>query len=290
MDKHKFENWLRQPGIQTKLKPVRELQGVLLEMLSVLDRVCSENGLRYYLFYGTLLGAMRHDGFIPWDDDADIVMPREDYEKLLHLPKDRIPEGYFLQSPYSEKYGRFAFAKLRKNGTACICSAHRHIRMHQGIFVDIFPFDEPAKGCRWAMWVVPRLFERLTAFSCARLPGVLKVFIPLQIVWSALFPSSWFARMGNWVARLLSGRSGRYISTFCTIRDHSERIGWDVEMFDPPRRIAFENIKLNVPSNAESLLAQRYGDWERLPPEDKRIPVHSDGGIISIDQDYTKFV
>lgn len=141
MSREDHQKWLARPDVQKKLAPIIKVQKVLLELLSVIDGICRENNLRYYLFYGTLLGAIRDGGFIPWDDDADVVMPREDYEKLLSLPVSKWPDGYFLQSPYSEKYGRFAFSKLRKNNTACIDPHHRHIKMHQGIFLDIFPLD-----------------------------------------------------------------------------------------------------------------------------------------------------
>ena len=78
-----YDRWLAAPDVKRRLAPVKKLQGVLLEMLTVIDKVCDENGLKYYLIYGTLLGALRHGGFIPWDDDADIVMPREDFEKFI---------------------------------------------------------------------------------------------------------------------------------------------------------------------------------------------------------------
>ena len=87
-------------------------------------------------------------------------MPREDYRKLIRLPQSKWPEGYFLQSPYSDKNSRFVFAKLRKNGTACITPNHAHIKMHHGIFVDIFPLDE-TRFNGWSFWWIPRFFDRL---------------------------------------------------------------------------------------------------------------------------------
>lgn len=290
MNMSEYNAWMAREDVQKAYAPVKVMQGVLLEMMQALDRICTENGLRYYLFYGTQLGAFRHQGFLPWDDDADVVMPREDYEKLLHLPKEKIPSGYFVQSPYSEKYGRFCFAKLRRDGTTCICKDHRHIRMHQGIFVDIFPFDEPARGCRVLMWWLPRVMDRVTAFTSANLPRKISILRPVQWVWQKVFTPSFFARMANAMARLLSGSSGIYMSTFCTNRTTGERKGWDKTLFDPPRKILFEGVELNVPNKSEQLLDQRFGNWHELPPEKYRWPVHGDGGVIDVNKDYREYL
>ena len=200
MDSEEISMWLAKPEVQEKLAPIKRLQGVLLELLLVIDKVCSENGLSYCLFYGTLLGALRHRGFIPWDDDADIIMPRGDYEKLLHLPATSWPNGYFLQSPYSDKYSRFAFAKLRKNGTVCTCDDHAHIKMHQGIFVDIFPLDQATGRSVKYLWRIPRVFERLAALSCVRLPNRYKWLSVVHKMWKSCFSPSFFSRIGNFIA------------------------------------------------------------------------------------------
>ena len=286
------EQWLRRDDVAANLKSVRRLQNVLLDMLRVIDDVCSVNGLRYYLFYGTLLGAMRHKGFIPWDDDADIVMPRADYDKLLRLPKSKWPDGYFLQSPLSEKYGRFVFAKLRKDGTTCITPEHRNIKMHQGIFVDIFPLDE-ARGNGLGLWTLPRFFERLTAFSCVdisqRRKGV--ILRSLQKAWQKLMPApSFFARLANLAAKLMSGHSGVYLDTFNTDRIKPARKGFAKALFNRPLRTEFEGIMLNVPTGAKEILSAWYGNWEVWPPETARVPVHSKDGIIDVEKDYTYYL
>ena len=96
--------------------------------------------------------------------------------------------------------------------------------------------------------------------------------------------------MANAVARLLSGDSGVYMSTFCTNRTPGERRGWDKSLFDPPRRVAFEGVQLNVPNESEKLLEQRFGKWNELAPEKYRWPVHSDGGVIDVSKDYHEYL
>ena len=290
MNDEELRNWLSREDVQRAYAPVKKLQDVLLGMLSDFDKLCAKNGLRYYLFYGTLLGAVRHGGFIPWDDDADVVMPRGDYEKLLRLPKEMLPSAYFIQSPYSEKYGRFAFAKFRKDGTTCIAPAHKHIPMHHGIYIDIFPMDETTTGCGWLMWYLPRFFERLTAFSCANLPSKLRFLRPLQKLWMRLFPASIFARIGNAVARSLSGHSGVYMNTFCTIRSKVDRRGWNASLFGEGRRIHFDGVLLSSPDKSKKVLELLYGKWDELPSEKSRYPIHSDGGIIDTCRDYKEYL
>ena len=286
-----YDRWLAAPDVKRRLAPVKKLQGVLLEMLTVIDKVCDENGLKYYLIYGTLLGALRHGGFIPWDDDADIVMPREDYEKLLRLPKNKWPSGYFLQSPYSEKNGRFAFAKLRRDGTTCIDPHHKHIKMHHGIFVDIFPMDR-MKNRSTLLWTVPRFFERMAALKCARLPNSMKSLKPLKWIWEVIAPpASSFNKMGNFFARFLSRKNGdRYLDTFAPDREEKIRAGWKVDYFEPARRINFKGCQLAIPKCSEEILRAYYGNWRDWPPEEDRAPVHSEGGVIDTEKDYTEYL
>ena len=99
------------------------------------------NNIQYYLAYGTAIGAVRHKGFIPWDDDIDVVMLREDYEKVCLLPPKAFGEELFLQTVYSNIEYPFPFAKLCMNGTACVEAGMEHANIHHGIFMDIFPLD-----------------------------------------------------------------------------------------------------------------------------------------------------
>ena len=287
-----LREWMERPGVRERLRPIAELHAVLLEMLKVIDRVCADHGLRYYLFYGTLLGAMRYNGFIPWDDDADIVMPRADYDRLVRLPKEVWPEGYFLQSPYSEATSRFAFCKLRKNGTACIAAEHMHIKMHQGVFVDIFPLDE-VRGNGFWLWNVQRSLERLTAFSCARLPKRMRILRPLQWLWMLLFKPSFFSRIADASARVLAGKGDTCMAPLTPYPPGlmaAGRKGWNKSMFEPACRHGFCGIELNVPHEADKILTSLYGNWRAVPDEDRRLPLHSNNGILDLTRDYSFYI
>lgn len=120
---------------------LRALQQCELEILKLFDKICEENGLHYFAIYGTLLGAVRHKGIIPWDDDIDIGIPREDYTKFCELMKDHCPEGYeFLNGEINPNYP-FMTARLMKNGTEFRMLSMKNCKCNLGVFLDIFPFD-----------------------------------------------------------------------------------------------------------------------------------------------------
>lgn len=121
----------------------RTVHGVLLDMLAEFDRVCTSNGLRYIATHGTMLGAVRHGGFIPWDDDLDVAMPRADYDRLAELAsKGAFKEPYFLQTPQSDPECFFGgYAKLRDSSTAAIEPYTEGRSFNQGIWMDIMPLD-----------------------------------------------------------------------------------------------------------------------------------------------------
>ena len=117
----------------------KKVWSIGIDLLVKLDQICRKHNLQYSVAFGSLLGIIRHQGFIPWDDDIDVVMPREDYEKL-RLLKCEFEEPYFLQYPGDDGY-LFSFAKLRNSNTTSISKPFRYESFNQGHFLDIFPLD-----------------------------------------------------------------------------------------------------------------------------------------------------
>lgn len=118
---------------------LKEMQHVLLDILVNIDRVCREHGLRYYLLSGTMLGAVRHKGFIPWDDDADVALPRKDYNELMAHAKEWLPEDYELVNYENSSDYPYAFARIQDRRTTYIL--RRHFNFVGGVPVDVFPLD-----------------------------------------------------------------------------------------------------------------------------------------------------
>ena len=120
---------------------LREAQLIMLDMLVEFDKICKKHNLQYWLDSGTLLGAVRHKGFIPWDDDIDLSMPLEDYNKFIEIAKDELSDSIFFQTTKTDEKFPFDYIKLRSQ-KAKIIEFHekdREVGYHQGVFVDIFP-------------------------------------------------------------------------------------------------------------------------------------------------------
>ena len=117
------------------------LQAKQLEILKAFIRVCDKHNLEYFLVYGTALGAIRHKGFIPWDDDIDVAMPRKDYEEYIKLQNEYEGTPYFIQTFKTDPCYIYNYAKLRDSSTTFLENAFKNHRINQGVFIDIFPVD-----------------------------------------------------------------------------------------------------------------------------------------------------
>lgn len=124
------------------LKETRPAQLIMLDILKQVRTICEKHNIKYWIDAGTLLGCVREGGFIPWDDDLDIAMLREDYDKFKEIAQKELPEGYFFQTKETDQDYIHNFAKIRKEGTLLIETGEKYPeKYHQGIFIDIFPFD-----------------------------------------------------------------------------------------------------------------------------------------------------
>jgi lipopolysaccharide cholinephosphotransferase len=133
------------------------LQEALYEMLAEVKRICDKHGIRYFVTGGTAIGAYFWQKILPWDDDVDVGMMRPDYERFAEVAQEEMGDRFFLQTPQTEPHIPFFFMKVRMNGSRFSESTFRHIKMHQGIYVDIFPFDRIPKQ-KWLERLQQRLF------------------------------------------------------------------------------------------------------------------------------------
>ena len=241
------------------LNDLRKAQLIMLDMLVEFDKICKEHNLRYWLDSGTLLGAVRHKGFIPWDDDIDISMPIEDYKKFLKVAK--LPSDIFLQTKQSDREFKFDYAKLRSK-KATIIEFHekdKKVNYNQGVFVDIFPMltinksDENIK-------LYQETFKELRANSAISLHTPNGVDNPKKR--EAL------------IKRLEALHQGwdRDDTIIIYSGQMPDLAAWfDYKEVFPLKEIEFEGLKFLAPKNPHHYLSQIYSfDYMQLPPEEKR--------------------
>ena len=245
------------------------------QILDVIDKVCTENGLRYSLAYGTLLGAVRHSGFIPWDDDVDVMMPREDYERLIEIWPTVAPKGYLLETERMFDDFVNTFLKIRKDHTTFLqYESERKEAHHKGIFVDIFPADRRAPGAlsrkiQYVAFAVSLLFNRGYPSGSQGITG----FAEKALL--KLTPKSFYRKLSNWAgekSRTWNYRSSSELVFPCTIRD-SKRF-YPSNLFEHLDRITFNGKEYYAYRDWDTFLSIRYGDYMQLPPEEERVWKH----------------
>lgn len=246
-------------------------------MLDWFHNFCGEYGLNYYVVGGTMLGAIRHGGFIPWDDDIDVVLPRPDYEKLLSLCKGQI-EHYLLESPYSGRDDYFyTCAKLYDTDTTLIEKAKYTCK--RGIYIDIFPLDGLGNTIKQAysnFRKVDKVNVLLKTRTCAVLErrGVIK---NASIIFSQLIPSfiindhKLILKVDK-MASSFGFENSLYVANLMGAYRKKEVM--EKSVFGVPKDYKFENITVKGVEHYEVFLNHIYGDWRTLPPIEKRNTTH----------------
>lgn len=253
--------------------PEEQIQAVWAveqEILDVVDKVCRENGLRYSLMYGTLLGAVRHGGFIPWDDDVDIMMPREDYNNLIEIWEKTAPKEYLIQNYHNSPDMDQNFTKIRKNHTTFLQSEENFdTAYHKGIFIDIFPGDRVAPGrvgkrLQYAACAVNLLFARGRTSGATGVIGAIEKIL-LRI------PKCMHAKLRDYAQTYFCRWNGKaeckyvFASTIRSVRRH-----YAADLFDNMTTISFQGKSYPCIAKVDEVLKGEYGNYMQLPPEDQR--------------------
>lgn len=254
---------------------LRSLQLSEYDILLELKKICEQFGLTYYLTAGTLLGAIRHGGFIPWDDDVDVAMPRKDYDRLAELCKTELPDTLFFQSSETDEHFPYFFSKFRLNGTEVFEPHLEKVDMHKGRYIDIFPLD-PCPRRDWAGSVYFKANEVLTcayvsqvdeSFTC----GYKKWYMKLLFRMSSKLPLAKIRTLRKWVSQLPGSRTGR----LCTVGGiHGyPRETYEAKWFAGTEYKQFETELFPVPSGWDQLLTNMYGNY-MLPPDEADMAGH----------------
>lgn len=252
---------------------LRNLQLVQLEMLDYVDKFCSENELKYSIAYGTILGAVRHGGFIPWDDDLDICMPREDYEKFISLWKDT--DKYLLQNHNTDLDFTQSFTKIRKKGTAFVQKGDIGADYHKGIFIDIFPFDKvPDNAIRKKIQGLNVLFYNLYTRGYAPKKNGTIVRLVSQFILRITPGKKYYKKSKKYLSKICKYNDDKKLKYVDVSVTNTMNMYYDNDIFDDMQKIKFENLSVNVMNKYRDFLKICYGDYMKLPPESEQTWYH----------------
>lgn len=255
-----------------------ELQKTEFAMLTEFVRICDTLGLTYYLVCGSALGAAKYGGFIPWDDDIDVALPRKDYEIFLEKAPDMLPAWYFLQNHRTDKQFHQVGSKLRDSRTTYVEQMTENLDIHHGVYIDVFPLDgqwadekeqrryrkmkKQFEGKRRVHLAYNR-FSRSTLFMwrtnayylCNRLFGAFSDTSSCIAQYDRLIASYPLERSERWCNYANSASETEYAPR--------EQYGDGVMM-------SFEGLQVRIPERYDAYLTQKYGDWRADLPEDQK--------------------
>ena len=268
----------------------KKLFAVLLDILLKIDSVCKKHNIKYFLHAGTLMGALRHGGIIPWDDDIDIVMFREDYEKFISL-NDEFKYPYFLQTPYTDKGFFWSNPAVRNSNTTAVSPCFAYQPMNQGAFVDIFVIDNIIDGAQGK-----ENFEKINQLSIDNSTYMrmsnpdldernrkrveeykLRIRGPFEVYEEV-----------HSLAQRFNNIPSKYVTTYTSTCYGFERELYYKEDFNDAELIEFMGYKLPIPTGYERILKTTYNDYLKLPPMEER-GIHHDI-LFDMDKPYTEFI
>ena len=262
---------------------LKKIQSAELYLLIEFDKVCRELGLTYFLDSGTALGAIRHGGFIPWDDDIDVGMPRKDYDRFMEIGQSYLPDNIFLQNRRTEKnYIRYA-AKLRLKGTV-FPETNGAPYEHNGIFIDIFPFDSIAGNRFWARFNVKTVVEMLHVIRTYRGHdlGVSPSRVRRCLSWFIKrMPEGLINRLEKSCIKIAlrnKDKETRFMTCYFWRMSQTKQYLFETSKMLPVKDVLFEGQEVKIMNNPDHYLALMYGNYMQLPPEEKRV-IHSKGDV-----------
>lgn len=261
---------------------LRKLQFLEIELLDEFVRICDKYNLTYYLYYGTLLGAVRHKGFIPWDDDTDVVMPRRDFECFRKVAPKELSSDFFFHDNNVDLNNPSGLIRIRKKNTVYADEMSLRLNlMHYGIWIDIYPLDnvKSPKSPLFKFQIFLRTFLKPIVFhrSLKNLRGLPLIRKIIHYLSCFLSTKTW-SKIRDCIYQLNKNESSEYCicfyATYYGTLDAKNHVRKKSDLY-PPVKAEFEGKEYNVPNHYDYLLKQIYGDYMTLPPEEKRTIYHN---------------
>lgn len=245
---------------------IEEQKKIQLEMLVEIDAFCREHNIKYMLAFGTLLGAVRHKGYIPWDDDVDISMPLED---MLRFKKEFKSEKLGYLESNSDRYFFYAFSRIVHKSTyskcGCVCKS-------MGVNIDLYPIVEVSDSKSDNQDKVNKLFRFYKLRDCvAKWRGRAIRYLPIpNLPFTQMIARKYKKRMIETLSMPHGGRFHCIAGPLEKFEVHT----FDFNPFEQMIELEFEGLKFMAPAKYDQYLSHHYGDYMQLPPEDQRHPYH----------------
>ena len=266
----------------------KKIWAVELDILLLFDTLCKEHNLTYFLMHGTLLGAVRHKGFIPWDDDIDVVMPRKDYDKFLALA-DTIKEPYFLQTPITDSESGFSIAKLKNSNTTCVNELFKYQDMNFGIHIDILPLDNFVdEGAKERYEKINALNIDASTYMRLKHPNLDEKNKERVKKYSGKAPKEIFEEVEKISSQFENIETDKVTVSPLTLYPLENNV-FEREDFSDKIMCEFEGFSFPIPIGFERLLKVMYGDYNILPSKEKRGIWHG-GAIFEPDMPYKEYL
>ena len=266
----------------------KKLWMISLDLLLEFDKVCRKHNLKYFLAGGTLLGAVRHHGFVPWDDDVDVYMLREDFDRLPQYGEDFM-DPYFFETPYTDPGYCYSPHRIRNSRTTAVIEKFAYEKFNQGIWLSIFPIDN---------WVLEGGEEkyneikkiRTDCSTCMRMSNPnLGNEDRLRVKnYNGLSAIENYEKVHTIASQYKSQTTSYVANMICSLYPYKSMV-YDRESFSSAIYMKFEDYEFPVPVGYDHILSTAYGDYMKFPPVEKRGGWHY-GSILDPDKPYTDYL
>lgn len=268
---------------------MNELQKVEFHLLKIFVSICSELQLNYYLVCGTALGAVKYNGFIPWDDDIDVGMPRDDYECFLLKAPELLPDNIFLQNYLSDPEFPSLCSKLRNSSTTYFEKSAAKLKINHGVYIDIFPLDGyPVEKSEQVKLEKKKKILKLkaqTAFDMDRtIKGKLATCV-LRMLGCHKHTADTVNKLTNLISKYKISDS-EYI---CNHGNWQKKLEYaPKEQYGEGIEATFEGLRVRIPEKYDEYLTQKYGDWRAELPKEQQVGHHY-YSVCDLSKPYTEY-
>lgn len=246
------------------------LHKIELEMLVEFNRICRKYNIKYSIDGGTLLGAVRHGGFIPWDDDADVIMNRREYEKFISVVDKEIDgEKFYFQDMNRTPGYRWGYGKMRRKGTEFIRYNQEYMPYDQGVFMDIFVCDNVPNNyllrclCNFHSFLYRKVFYSVVGIHSTK--GIVRIIYTML----SMIPEEFLKHRYSKYIEFRNRRNGNWVKCL-TFPACNRKYGYKREWYEDTMEIKFEGVTLMACKKYDEYLRFLYGDYMQLPPIEKR--------------------